>query len=125
MVHANVETGSWNATPKILKDVTRNFLSTERIWQKKLRRTNMIGRSHRRQEQDLKSLAMLTLRRPNPCYTPTLDATIVSCHLFVVFPIATIKSVFSKLLFVLCASLSLDLSYLTPKPMDPIEDEWR
>ena len=26
------------------------------------------------------------LRRPNPCYTPTLDATIVSCHLFDAFP---------------------------------------
>src|SRR4051812_22157716 len=66
-------------------------------------------------EQDLKSLATLTLRRPNPCCIPTLDATIVSCHLFeVFFSTATIKSVFSKPLFVLCASLSL--SYPTPNP---------
>ena len=34
---------------------------------------------------------LLTSRRPNPCYMPTLDATFVSCHLFVVFPTATIK----------------------------------
>ena len=32
---------------------------------------------------DIKDL--LTFRRPNPCYIPTLDATIVSCHLFDVF----------------------------------------
>ena len=29
---------------------------------------------------------LLTFRRPNPCYIPTLDATFVSCHLFDVFP---------------------------------------
>ena len=28
---------------------------------------------------------LLTFRRPNPCYIPTLDATFVSCHLFDVF----------------------------------------
>ena len=48
----------------------------------------------------------LTFRRPNPYYILTLDATIVSCHLFDVFPTATkIKFVFSKLLFALCVSL--------------------
>ena len=66
---------------------------------------------------------LLTFRRPNPCYIPMLDATIVSCHLFVVFRQPQIKSVFSKLLFVLCVSLSISL--ILPKPMDPIEDEWR
>ena len=45
----------------ILKDVTRDFASTEMIWQKNLRRTSMIGRSHRRHEQDLKSLATLKI----------------------------------------------------------------
>ena len=29
---------------------------------------------------------LLTFRRPNPCYIPTLDAMFVSCHLFDVFP---------------------------------------
>ena len=28
---------------------------------------------------------LLTFRRPNPCYIPTLDVTIVSYHLFGVF----------------------------------------
>ena len=78
----------------------------------------MIGRSHRRHEQeefgDFEDL--LTFRRPNPCYILTLDVTVVSCHLFDVFSTATTKSVFSKLLLVLCAFLSLDLSYLTPNP---------
>ena len=32
---------------------------------------------------------LLTFRRPNPCYIPTLDATFVSCHLFDVFLTAT------------------------------------
>ena len=41
----DVETGSWNVTPEILKDVARDFASTEMIWQKNLRRTSMIGRS--------------------------------------------------------------------------------
>ena len=46
----------WNATPEILKDVTIDFATTEMIWQKNLRKTSMIGRGHRRHEQDLKSL---------------------------------------------------------------------
>ena len=29
---------------------------------------------------------LLTFRRPNPCYIPTLDAMFVSCHLFDFFP---------------------------------------
>ena len=66
---------------------------------------------------------LLTFRRPKPCYILTLDATIVSCHLFVVFPIATIKPPFQNFcLYCVYPSLSL-LSH--PKPMDPIEDEWR
>ena len=52
---------------------------------------------------------LLTFRRPNPCYIPTLDATFVSCHLFDVFRQPQQKSVFSKLLFVLCVSLSISL----------------
>ena len=32
---------------------------------------------------------LLTFRRPNPYYILALDATIVSCHLFDVFPTAT------------------------------------
>ena len=59
MVHAkDVETQKFGML--ILKDVTRDFESTEMIWQKNLRRTSMIGRSHRRHDQDLKSL--MTLR---------------------------------------------------------------
>ena len=55
----DVETGRWNVTPEILKDVARDFASTEMIWQKNLRRTSMIRRSHRRHDQDLKSLMAL------------------------------------------------------------------
>ena len=112
---------------RILKDVMRDFASTEMIWQKNLGKTSMIGRSHRRHEQDLKSLMtlkILTSRRPNPCFIPTLVATIVSCHLFDVFPTATIKiRLFKTFGCIVC--IPLYLSYPTPKPMDPIEDEWR
>ena len=91
MVHAkDVETQKFGML--ILKDVTRDFESTEMIWQKNIRRTSMIGISHLRHEpfeefDDVEDL--LTFRRPNPCYTLTLDATFVSCHLFDVFPTAT------------------------------------
>ena len=37
-----------NATPEILKDIIRDFTSTEMIWQKNLRRTSTIETSHRR-----------------------------------------------------------------------------
>ena len=58
MVHAkDVETQKFGT--QLLKDATRDFASTERVWQKNLRRTSMIGRSHWRHEQDLKSLATL------------------------------------------------------------------
>ena len=58
MVHAkDVETQKFET--QLLKDATRDFASTEVIWQKNLRRTSMIARSHRRHEQDLKSLATL------------------------------------------------------------------
>ena len=47
MVHAkDVETQKFGT--QLLKDATREFSSTEMIWQKNLRRTSMIGRSHRR-----------------------------------------------------------------------------
>ena len=47
MVHAkDVETRSLERNSRILKDVTRDFVSTELIWQKNLRKTSMIGRSH-------------------------------------------------------------------------------
>ena len=60
MVRANdVETQKANS--RILKDVMRDFASTEMIWQKNLRRTSTIGRSHRRHEHDLKSLATLKI----------------------------------------------------------------
>lgn len=53
MVHAkDVETRSLECNSRILKDVIRDFASTEMIWQKNLRRTSMIGSSHRRHEQD-------------------------------------------------------------------------
>ena len=53
MVHAkDVETQKFGT--QILKDVMRDFASTEMIWQKNLRRTSTIGKSHRRHEQDLK-----------------------------------------------------------------------
>ena len=55
MVHAkDVETQKFGT--RLLKDVTRDFASTELIWQKNLRKTSMIGRSHWRHEQGLKSL---------------------------------------------------------------------
>ena len=59
---------------------------------------------------------LLTFRRPNPCYMPTLDATFVSCHLFDVFPTATIKKIclFKTIVCIVC--ISLYLSYLTPNP---------
>ena len=53
-----------------------------------------------------------------------LATTFVSCHLFDVFPTATIKiCLFKTIVCIVC--IPLDLSYPTPKPMDPIEDEWR
>ena len=62
MVHAkDVETGSLERKSRIFKDVTRDFASTELIWQKNLRRTSTIRRSHRRHEQDLKSLVTLKI----------------------------------------------------------------
>ena len=57
----DVETGSWNVTPEILKDVARDFASTEMSWQKDLRKTSMIGRSHCTHEQGLKSLETLKI----------------------------------------------------------------
>ena len=53
-----------------------------------------------------------------------LDATFVSCHLFDVFPTATNKiCLFKTIVCIVC--IPLYLFHLTPKPMDPIEDEWR
>ena len=94
---------------------------------KELEKTSMIGRSHWRHEQDLKSLATLKTYWPLEDQTPvipTLDATFVSCHLFDVFPTATNKiCLFKTIVCIVC--IPLYLSYLTPKPLDPIEDEWR
>ena len=60
MVHVkDVETQKFGT--QLLKDVTRDFASTEMIWQKNLGKTSMIGRSHRRHEQDLKSLTILKI----------------------------------------------------------------
>ena len=60
MVHAkDVEPRSLKHNSRILKDVTRDSASIEMIWQKNWRKTSMIGRSHWRHEQDLKSLMML------------------------------------------------------------------
>ena len=62
MVHAkDVETRSLERNSRILKDVTTDFASTELIWQKNLRKTSMIGRSHWRHEQGLKSLETLKI----------------------------------------------------------------
>ena len=81
--------------PKSLEHNSRNIKGChERLHVNRddlAKRTSTIGRSHRRHEQDLKSLATLTFRRLNPCYIPMLDATFVSCHLFDVFPTATDK----------------------------------
>ena len=61
---------------------------------------------------------LLTFRRPNPCFILTLDATFVSCHLFDVFSQQPqIKSAFTKLFFVLCASLSISL--ISPQTLGP------
>ena len=46
---------------RILKDVMIDFATTEVIWQKDLRKTSMIGRSHWRHEQGLKSLETLKI----------------------------------------------------------------
>ena len=60
MVHAkDVETQKFGT--QLLKDVTRDFASTELIWQKNLRKTSMIGRSHWRHEQGLKNLETLKI----------------------------------------------------------------
>ena len=117
MVHAkDVETQKFGT--QLLKDVTRDFASTEMIWQKNLRRTSMIGRSHRSHEQDLKSLATLKTYWPLEDQTPVipmLDATFVSCHLFDVFPTATNKIfLFKTIVCIVC--IPLYLSYLTPNP---------
>ena len=62
MVHVkDVETRSLECNSRILKDVTRDVASTELIWQKNLRKTSMIGRSHWRHEQGLKSLETLKI----------------------------------------------------------------
>ena len=84
MVHAkDVETRSLERNFGILKDVTRDFASTELIWQKNWKRTSMIGRSHWRHETRLDGFDdfedLLTFRRPNPSYIPMLDAT--NCEL--------------------------------------------
>ena len=52
---------SLECNSRILKDVTRDFASIELIWQKSLRKTSMIGRSHWRHEQGLKSLETLKI----------------------------------------------------------------
>ena len=58
---------------------------------------------------------LLTFRRPNPCYMPTLDAMFVSCHLFDVFSTATDKiCLFKTIVCIVC--IPLYLSYLTPNP---------
>ena len=56
-----LEPRSLERNSRNIKDVTRDFASTEMIWQKNLRKTSMIGRSHRRHEQDFKSLATLKI----------------------------------------------------------------
>ena len=62
MIHAkDIETQKLEHNSRILKDVMRDFASIEMIWPKNLRRTSTVGRSHRKHEQDLKSLAMLKI----------------------------------------------------------------
>ena len=129
MVHVEVDETQKSGTQlqKILKDVMIDFATTEMIWQKNLRRSSTIRRSHQRHEQDLKSLTMLKM------YWPLQDQTQLYtyvrcdvCELSFVwcfFRQPQIKSAFSKLLFVLCVSLSISL--ISPQTLDPIEDEWR
>ena len=60
MVHAkDVEIQKFGT--QLLKDVMRDFASTELIWQKNLRKTSMIESSHWRYEQGLKSLKTLKI----------------------------------------------------------------
>ena len=62
MVHVkDVETRSLECNSRILKDVMIDFATTEMIWQKDLRKTSMIGRSHWRHEQGLKNLETLKI----------------------------------------------------------------
>ena len=60
MVHAK-EVEIQKFGNQLLKDATRDFASTERIWQKNLSRISTVGRSHWRHEQDLKSLVTLKI----------------------------------------------------------------
>ena len=128
MVHAkDVETRSLECNSRILKDVMIDFATTEMIWQKDLRKTSMIGRSHWRHEQDLMGLMTLKI------YWPLEDQTLLyayvrcdDCELSFVwcFSTATTKICLFKT-FVCIVCIPLYLSYLTPKPLEPIEDEWR
>ena len=73
MVYAkDVETQKLERNARILKDVTRDFASTEMIWQKNLRRTSMIKSSHQRHEQDVKSLTSLKIHRPLEDQAPVI-----------------------------------------------------
>ena len=81
-------------------------------------------KNHPAEERSNERSPQGNFRRPNPCYIPTLDATIVSCHLFDVFRQPQNKiCLFKTIVCIVC--IPLDLSYLTPKPLEPIEDEWR
>ena len=118
---------SLECNSRIFKDVTRDFTSTEIDLAKELEKDKHYRKKPLEAWTRLEEFGdvedLLTLRRPNPCFIPTLDATIVSCHLFDVFPTATDKIYhFKTIACIVHPSPSL-LSH--PKPLDPIEDEWR
>ena len=97
----------------ILKDVTRDFTSTEIDLAKELEKDKHDRKkpleAWRRLEEFGDVEDLLTFRRPNPCYIPTLDATFVSCHLFDVFLTATDKICLFKNYCLHCVYRSLSL----------------
>ena len=121
MVHANVETRSLECNSGILKDVTRDFTSTEMNLAEELEK----GKHDRKKPSETLTRLeefgdagdLLTFRRPNPYYTyvrcDVCELSFVCC-----FSDSHNKNLsFQKLLFVLCASLSTSL--ISPQPHGP------
>ena len=94
MVHAkDVETQKFGTQPQNIKGhherlrVNRDDLAKELEKDKHDRKKPSETRTRLEEFGDFEDL--LTFRRPNPCYIPTLDAMIVSYHLFDVFLAST------------------------------------
>ena len=75
--------------------------------------------------EELEKINKHDQKKTKPLYILTLDATIVSCHLFDVFPAATKENLSLQNYCLYCVYPSLSLLYLPPKPLEPIENEWR